>query len=143
MGLGEISMCGRTNCARTDIAPLACTTRSTMIVRAGVTRRLDRRAELGRVASSARNAQGCLDQRLHGGKPALATPDELLKVGDKVGDGRRRWVDRFQAFVNRDESQIDRAGFASLGMPLPFELAQELLGLVFRGANGNGEVLMG
>src|SRR2546422_9505600 len=26
MGRGEISLCGRTNCARTDISPLACTT---------------------------------------------------------------------------------------------------------------------
>src|SRR2546426_9953818 len=34
MGLGEISMCGRTNCARTDISPLACTPESSTSVSA-------------------------------------------------------------------------------------------------------------
>ena len=78
----------------------------------------------------------------NGGEPGLAPPDELLKVGDKVGDGRRSWVDRHQSFVNRDESQVHGAGFASLAIPLPFELARELLGSVSRRANGNREVLL-
>ena len=56
--------------------------------------------------------QGCLDQRLHGGEPGIAPPDELFEVGNKVGDGRRSWVDRHQPFVNRDESQVHGAGFA-------------------------------
>jgi hypothetical protein len=32
---GEISMCGRTNCARTDVSPLACTTKTAANISAG------------------------------------------------------------------------------------------------------------
>src|SRR6266699_220492 len=60
-------------------------------------------------------------------EPGLATPDELLKVGDKVGDGSRRWVDRHQSFANRVESQVHRAGFARLAMPLSSSLLRSSL----------------
>src|SRR6266853_1696841 len=95
---------------------------------------------LFRIAS---HAKRLLDQRLDGGERSLALSGQLLKVGDELGDGRGRRIDRPQSLLQQDERQVQRIGLARLRVYLAFEHLEDRLGVVSRLVNGERDVLVG
>src|SRR5437660_2354024 len=95
----------------------------------------------GLLGRSARDTESRLDERFHGREFVAAGARELLEVGNKVLDRRR--VHRQQSLVQDHQRQIDGAGPAGAGVSPAFELLQHRPGVLLRGADGDGEVLMG